>query len=218
MNCESCNIYCVYSAPPPLSSPPSFPPTHTHAMQVFSNLWLNDAFFGSPPVNAILSAVYAPPRDGAVSVVVASLAPFAEASSSSPPAATAAAAAAAAAAARSGGGAIGGNSGKNGNGNGNGDDDDDDNLRFRFYARGLFASTFVARCAPGNHGDGGGIAGGLRECAWNAHLGLWGLGTLACSLLVRGGGRGTDIEDTSDDLFHAHTHTRTHYVCDTNKQ
>ena len=128
---------------------------------VFSNLWLNDAFFGSPPVNAILSALYAPPKDGAKSVVTASLAPFARTT-------TAVAAAAV-------------SSGSEKSGHGAAADDDD--ARFRFYARGLFASSFVAKCAPGNRGGGTGVGGALRECGWNAQLGLWGLGTLACSLL-----------------------------------
>ena len=43
---------------------------------VYSNLWDNDAFFGSPPMKALLSATYAPPEDGAATVVVASIAPF----------------------------------------------------------------------------------------------------------------------------------------------
>jgi hypothetical protein len=59
-----------------------------------------------------------------------------------------------------------------------------DDLRFRFYARGLFASAFVTRFAPGTRGGGSGsIAGSAWECVWWAHMGLWGAGTLLCSAL-----------------------------------
>ena len=132
---------------------------------VYSNLWDNDAFFGSPPMKAVLSATYAPPRDGAAAIVVASLAPFhavahratlgGKKKSAAHVAADAAAANADAAAA------------------------EDDDARLRFYARGLFASTFVTRCAPGDAREATTAAG---RAAWFARYGAWGAVTLACSL------------------------------------
>ena len=150
---------------------------------VYSSLWNNDAFFSARPMKAILSFAYAPPEDGAVAVVMASLAPFART------------------------GAAGGGSGEkeaNGdrdrdrrrNGNRNrktdaaahdaaADADDDDDARTRFYARGLFASSFISALAPGGSPaeDGPGVAGALARAAWSVKFGLWGAGALACSLL-----------------------------------
>ena len=43
---------------------------------VFSNLWLRDAFFSKPSAQFLLRALYAPPADGATAVVLACLVPF----------------------------------------------------------------------------------------------------------------------------------------------
>jgi WW domain-containing oxidoreductase len=45
---------------------------------VFSNLWLRDAFFSKPPALFLLRTLYAPPTDGATAVVFACLVPFHE--------------------------------------------------------------------------------------------------------------------------------------------
>lgn len=135
---------------------------------VHSNLWNNDAFFGWPPVNAFLSAVYAPPRDGAVAVVTACLEPFARTAARGGAKTSHAAAASAATSVATDERAP------------------EDAGSLTFYARGLFASAFVAKCAPDRTRGGastGGVAGVLRECAWQAHLAAWGVGTLACSML-----------------------------------
>ena len=151
---------------------------------VFSNIWNNDAFFGSPPMRTVLGAVYAPPRDGAVAVVLAALAPFSAAAL----AAAAAAVAAAATVAAEGGGGTGWSVSNKREGGAAAAAAaaaaEVDDLRFRFYARGLFASAFVTRFAPGTRGGGSGsIAGSAWECVWWAHMGLWGAGTLLCSAL-----------------------------------
>ena len=148
---------------------------------MYSNLWNNDAFFGSPPVNAVLSAVYAPPRDGAASVVLACLAPFPGTASAAAGAGASASSASGAGAGVGWGGACGGDT-SNTRGGGAASAAayaaasatvaspsapaaaaaDDDDLRFRYYARGLFASTFVARCAPANRG---GVGCTAAECS-----------------------------------------------------
>lgn len=127
---------------------------------VYSNLWDNDAFFGSPPMKALLSATYAPPEDGAATVVVASIAPFhavARRATMGGKKKSAVDAAADAASAAS----------------------DDDDARLRFYARGLFATAFVTRCAPGDAREATTATG---RAAWFARYAAWGALTLACSL------------------------------------
>jgi hypothetical protein len=52
--------------------------------------------------------------------------------------------------------------------------------RFRFYARGLFATSLVSRWGPGDSGD---AHSRLEKATRFARLVAWGLATLACSAL-----------------------------------
>ena len=170
---------------------------------VFSNLWLRDAFFSKPPAQFLLRALYAPPADGATAVVLACLVPFQEARDAetrdasvssltyakrTPRARNSAAEAAAAVA-----GAYFPR-----------DENDvindalfrprttakneellretssSSSSRFRFYARGLFATSLVSRWGPGDSGD---AHSRLEKATRFARLVAWGLATLACSAL-----------------------------------
>ena len=175
---------------------------------VFSNLWLRDAFFSKPPAQFLLRALYAPPADGATAVVLACLVPFQEAleardaetrddpkpsltyakrtprARKKNSAAEAAAAVAGAYFPR--------------------DENDvindarvlrprttakqqelleertSSSSRFRFYARGLFATSLVSRWGPGDSRD---ARSRLEKATRFARLVAWGLATLACSAL-----------------------------------
>ena len=172
---------------------------------VFSNLWLRDAFFSKPSAQFLLRALYAPPADGATAVVLACLVPFQEARDAeardaeardaeardarvssltyakrTPRARNSAAEAAAALA-----GAYFPR------------DENDVNdafvrprttaneelletSRFRFYARGLFATSLVSRWGPGDRRD---ARSRLEKATRFARLVAWGVATLACSAL-----------------------------------
>ena len=119
---------------------------------VFSSLWSRDAFFSKPSVAFVLRALYAPPEDGATTAVLACLEPFRETPSD-------------ASASSKRDGAVAGIA---------------SDERFRFYARGLFASRLVARCGPGDSRE---CTTRLAKIAWLFHLAVWGLATVTCSAL-----------------------------------
>ena len=156
---------------------------------VFSNLWLRDAFFSKPPAQFLLRALYAPPADGATAVVLACLVPFQEAREArdaetrdvssltyakrTPRARNSAAEAAAAVAGayfpRDENDVINDALGRTSS-----------SSRFRFYARGLFATSLVSRWGPGDSRD---ARSRLEKATRFARLVAWGLATLACSAL-----------------------------------
>ena len=167
---------------------------------VFSNLWLRDAFFSKPPAQFLLRALYAPPADGATAVVLACLVPFQEAREArdaenasvserltyakrTPRARNSAAEAAAAVA--------GAYFPRDENDVINdarvlrprrttANEELKNEERFRFYARGLFATSLVSRCCPGDSRD---ARSRLEKATRFARLVAWGLATLACSAL-----------------------------------
>lgn len=158
---------------------------------VFSSLWLRDTFFSKKPVLFLLGLLYAPPNDGATAVVMAALQPFLEGVESPEPrnpkipkqnrnpkhsAAEAAAAAV---------GAYFPREMNEEETNASAPSSSTPNSsRFRFYARGLFASFPVTCCGPGDSRGvtGKGVTKALRNTAWTAHLLVWGVFTLFCSV------------------------------------
>ena len=172
---------------------------------VFSNLWLRDAFFSKPPAQFLLRALYAPPADGATAVVLACLVPFQEAREArdaetrdvssltyakrTPRARNSAAEAAAAVAGayfpRDENDVI--NDArvlrprrKTANEELLEERTSSSSSRFRFYARGLFATSLVSRWGPGDSRD---ARSRLEKATRFARLVAWGLATLACSAL-----------------------------------
>jgi WW domain-containing oxidoreductase len=163
---------------------------------VFSNLWLRDAFFSKPPAQFLLRALYAPPADGATAVVLACLVPFQEArdaeararvsslptATRTPRARNSAAEAAAALA--------GAYFPRDENDvhdalvrprtTANEEEEDLNPSRFRFYARGLFATSLVSRWGPGDARD---ARSPTEKATRFARLVAWGVATLACSAL-----------------------------------
>ena len=171
---------------------------------VFSNLWLRDAFFSKPSAQFLLRALYAPPADGATAVVLACLVPFQEARDAeardaeardarvssltyakrTPQARNSAAEAAAALA-----GAYFPRDENDVNDalvrprtttNEERDVSYASSSRFRFYARGLFATSLVSRWGPGDRRD---ARSRLEKATRFARLVAWGVATLACSAL-----------------------------------
>ena len=164
---------------------------------VFSNLWLRDAFFSKPPAQFLLRALYAPPADGATAVVLACLVPFQEARDAetrddpkpsltyakrTPRARNSAAEAAAAVAGayfpRDENDVI--NDAQVLRPRTTANEELKNEERFRFYARGLFATSLVSRWGPGNSRD---ARSRLEKATRFARLVAWGLATLACSAL-----------------------------------
>ena len=163
---------------------------------VFSNLWLRDAFFSKPLAQFLLRALYAPPADGATAVVLACLVPFQEArdaeararvsslptATRTPRARNSAAEAAAALA--------GAYFPRDENDvhdalvrprtTANEEEEDLNPSRFRFYARGLFATSLVSRWGPGDARD---ARSRTEKATRFARLVAWGVATLACSAL-----------------------------------
>ena len=157
---------------------------------VFSNLWLRDAFFSKPPAQFLLRALYAPPADGATAVVLACLAPFqevrdeAERGRARTGARTSARTSAAEAAAAAAGAYF--------------PRDENDRVasraettserlrpgtpssRFRYVARGLFATSLVSRWGPG---DSRNAKSPIAKAKRFTRLGAWGAATLLCSAL-----------------------------------
>lgn len=166
---------------------------------VFSNLWLRDAFFSKPPVLSLLRALYAPPADGATAVVLACLAPFdrardAEETTAGTPrdeaerrcasaktsAAEAAAAAAGAYYPRDENDRVAREARRPRDPRNETISERSATSRFRFYARGLFATSLVSRWGPGDSRD---AASRLEKARWFAHYGVWGAATLLCSAM-----------------------------------
>ena len=162
---------------------------------VFSNLWLRDAFFSKPPAQFLLRALYAPPADGATAVVLACLVPFQEARDAetrdvssltyakrTPRARNSAAEAAAAVAGayfpRDENDVI--NDAQVLRPRTTANEELKNEERFRFYARGLFATSLVSRWGPGDSRD---ARSRLEKATRFARLVAWGLATLACSAL-----------------------------------
>lgn len=167
---------------------------------VFSNLWLRDAFFSKPPVLFLLRKLYAPPADGATAVVLACLAPFHESneafdaasggsdgkksdgsSADANPRTSAAEAAAAMAGAYFPRDRVVIPKKETKASRETLDEETRSrSSRFRFYARGLFATSLVVRWGPGDSRD---AESRLEKMRWFARYGAWGAATLLCSAL-----------------------------------
>jgi NAD(P)-dependent dehydrogenase (short-subunit alcohol dehydrogenase family) len=167
---------------------------------VFSNLWLRDAFFSKPPALFLLRKLYAPPTDGATAVVFACLVPFHEEGneksgenaeesghsnlsdgfngSDANPKTSAAEASAAIAGAYFPRTSIPRESPKTKT------KAEQETLcrssRFRFYARGLFATKLVVRWGPKDVRDAKSL---FEKMRWFARYAVWGVATLLCSAL-----------------------------------
>ena len=172
---------------------------------VFSNLWLRDKFFSKPPALFLLRTLYAPPTDGATAVVFACLVPFHEEGNeksvdaeergnadlsdgfngsdaiSKTSAAEASAAMAGAYFPRD----IPRESPKTKTKASLVRTFEQETLcsrssRFRFYARGLFATKLVVRWGPKDSRD---AKSRVERMRWFARYAVWGVATLLCTAL-----------------------------------
>jgi NAD(P)-dependent dehydrogenase (short-subunit alcohol dehydrogenase family) len=172
---------------------------------VFSNLWLRDKFFSKPPALFLLRKLYAPPTDGATAVVFACLVPFHEegneksenaeesgnadlsdgSNGSDANLKTSAAEAAAAAAGAYFPRDIPRESPKTKTKaslvrTGFEQETLCRSSRFRFYARGLFATELVVRWGPKDVRDAKSL---FEKMKWFTRYAVWGVATLLCSAL-----------------------------------